>query len=64
MLVGGQALNREESEIPISGLSAVERTARVLAVEKLSVNAEGYEISAARRSMPSGISTLGRQWRC
>lgn len=32
--------------MPISELSAVERVARVLAAERLSVNAEGYEPSA------------------
>jgi len=31
--------------MPISELSAVERIARVLAAERLSVNAEGYEAS-------------------
>lgn len=32
--------------MPISELSAVERIARVLAGQKLSINAEGYETSA------------------
>ena len=32
--------------MPISALSALERVARVLAAERLSVNAEGYEASA------------------
>lgn len=32
--------------MPISELSAIERIARVLAAERLSVNAEGYEASA------------------
>lgn len=32
--------------MPISELSAVERIARVLAAERLSINAEGYEPSA------------------
>lgn len=32
--------------MPISELSAVERVARVLAAEQLSINAEGYEASA------------------
>ncbi|MBB3359559.1 MULTISPECIES: hypothetical protein [unclassified Novosphingobium] len=32
--------------MPISKLSAVERIARVLAAERLSVNGEGYEASA------------------
>ena len=32
--------------MPISELSAVERIARVLAAEQLSLNAEGYESSA------------------
>jgi len=33
--------------MPISELSAVERLARVLAAERLSVNGEGFEASAA-----------------
>jgi hypothetical protein len=32
--------------MPISELNAIERVARVLAAEHLSVNAEGYEASA------------------
>jgi hypothetical protein len=35
----------KEHSMPISELSAVERIARVLAAERLSVNAEGYERS-------------------
>ena len=31
--------------MPISELSAIERVARVLAAERLSINAEGYEAS-------------------
>jgi hypothetical protein len=33
--------------MPISELSAIERIARVLAAEQLSINAEGYETSVA-----------------
>lgn len=33
--------------MPISNLSAVERVARVLAAERLSINAEGFEASAS-----------------
>lgn len=33
--------------MPISELSAVERIARVLAAQRLSINAEGYEASVA-----------------
>jgi hypothetical protein len=33
--------------MPISELSAVERVARVIAAERLSVNAEGFEASAS-----------------
>lgn len=33
--------------MPISELGAIERIARVLAAEQLSVNAEGYEPSAS-----------------
>jgi hypothetical protein len=33
--------------MPIAELSALERVARVLAAERLSINAEGYEASAS-----------------
>jgi hypothetical protein len=33
--------------VPISELSAIERIARVLAAEELSINGEGYEASVA-----------------
>ena len=33
--------------MPISELSAIERIARVLAAQRLSINAEGYESSVA-----------------
>jgi hypothetical protein len=33
--------------VPISELSALERVARVLAAQRLSINAEGYEASVA-----------------
>ena len=46
---------------PISELSAVERIARVLVAERLSINAEGYEASMAleaRNYRASAIAVL------
>lgn len=45
---GGKPIrsSAEVRTMPISELSAVERVARVLAAERLSMNAEGYEASA------------------
>ena len=51
--------------MPISELSAVERVARVIAAEKLSVNAEGFESSAGdevdaewRLYIPQAVAVL------